>query len=222
MSEQTVLRLPNPTRSIESIQFNQPLTIPYSGGVDSSRDPCRLGRRRAHRSEHLHARRRRRLRQRRRRRLPRDAAVGDRAAAGRERRGVQRRHDERQRDLRPRQRRAVRRRHQARHQPLPRIRLLLPSGRRVQRQYLDPQSSRVRSSRSSRTTVAGFSLGGPIQSNKTFFFTNYEARRFPRTTRRQPDGADRLAEGRASCCSATPPATSTATTCGRWIRAGSG
>ena len=37
MSEQTVLRLPNPTRSIESIQFNQPLAIPYAAGVDSSR-----------------------------------------------------------------------------------------------------------------------------------------------------------------------------------------
>jgi hypothetical protein len=38
MSEQTVLRLPNPTRSIESIQFNQPLAVPYAGGVDSSRN----------------------------------------------------------------------------------------------------------------------------------------------------------------------------------------
>jgi hypothetical protein len=28
----------------------------------------------------------------------------------------------------------------------------------------------------------GFSLGGPIQANRMFFFTNYEARRFPRTT----------------------------------------
>ncbi len=37
MNELTVQRLPNPTRSIESIQFNQPLAIPYSGGVDSSR-----------------------------------------------------------------------------------------------------------------------------------------------------------------------------------------
>ena len=38
MSELTVLRLPNPTRSIESIQFNQPLAVPYAGGVDSSRN----------------------------------------------------------------------------------------------------------------------------------------------------------------------------------------
>jgi carboxypeptidase family protein len=37
LSEQTVLRLPNPTRSIESLQFNQPLAVPYVGGADSNR-----------------------------------------------------------------------------------------------------------------------------------------------------------------------------------------
>ncbi|MEX2663562.1 MAG: carboxypeptidase-like regulatory domain-containing protein, partial [Vicinamibacterales bacterium] len=36
MSQQTVLRLPNPTRSLEAIQFNQPLAVPYMGG-DSNR-----------------------------------------------------------------------------------------------------------------------------------------------------------------------------------------
>ncbi|HSC28771.1 MAG TPA: carboxypeptidase-like regulatory domain-containing protein [Vicinamibacterales bacterium] len=36
LGEDTVLRLPNPTRSIESIQFNQPLAIPYVG-ADSNR-----------------------------------------------------------------------------------------------------------------------------------------------------------------------------------------
>jgi hypothetical protein len=38
MSEQTVTRLPNLTRSIESIQFNQPLAVPYAAGVDSNRN----------------------------------------------------------------------------------------------------------------------------------------------------------------------------------------
>jgi len=36
LNEETVLRLPNPTRSIEAIQFNQPLAVPYMGG-DSNR-----------------------------------------------------------------------------------------------------------------------------------------------------------------------------------------
>lgn len=33
-----------------------------------------------------------------------------------------------------------------------------------------------------RDDRAGFSFGGPIVGNRTFFFTNYEAQRFPRTT----------------------------------------
>ncbi|MBA2303660.1 MAG: carboxypeptidase regulatory-like domain-containing protein [Acidobacteria bacterium] len=36
MSERTVLRLPNLSRSLEAIQFNQPLAVPYMGG-DSNR-----------------------------------------------------------------------------------------------------------------------------------------------------------------------------------------
>ncbi len=36
MTAQTVLRLPNPTRSLEAIQFNQPLAVPYMG-ADSNR-----------------------------------------------------------------------------------------------------------------------------------------------------------------------------------------
>lgn len=36
MNERTVLRLPNPNRSLEGIQFNQPLAVPYMGG-DSNR-----------------------------------------------------------------------------------------------------------------------------------------------------------------------------------------
>jgi hypothetical protein len=37
MSAETVARLPNLTRSIESLQFNQPLAVPYVGGADSNR-----------------------------------------------------------------------------------------------------------------------------------------------------------------------------------------
>jgi hypothetical protein len=37
MSSDTVAKLPNLTRSIESIQFNQPLAVPYVGGADSNR-----------------------------------------------------------------------------------------------------------------------------------------------------------------------------------------
>jgi hypothetical protein len=37
LSADTVLKLPNLTRSIESIQFNQPLAIPYLAGADSNR-----------------------------------------------------------------------------------------------------------------------------------------------------------------------------------------
>ncbi len=37
LNEQTVQRLPNPTRSLESIQFNQPLAVPYTAGADSNR-----------------------------------------------------------------------------------------------------------------------------------------------------------------------------------------
>ena len=36
LSAETVLRLPNPTRSLEAIQFNQPLAVPYMG-ADSNR-----------------------------------------------------------------------------------------------------------------------------------------------------------------------------------------
>ena len=36
LTAQTVLRLPNPTRDLTSIQFNQPLAIPYQG-ADASR-----------------------------------------------------------------------------------------------------------------------------------------------------------------------------------------
>lgn len=36
LSSETVLRLPNPTRSLEAIQFNQPLAVPYMG-ADSNR-----------------------------------------------------------------------------------------------------------------------------------------------------------------------------------------
>jgi hypothetical protein len=38
LNEQTVQRLPNPTRSLESIQFNQPLAVPYTAGADSNRN----------------------------------------------------------------------------------------------------------------------------------------------------------------------------------------
>ena len=37
LNEETVQRLPNPTRSLESIQFNQPLAVPYTAGADSNR-----------------------------------------------------------------------------------------------------------------------------------------------------------------------------------------
>lgn len=37
LSEETVQRLPNPTRSLEAIQFNQPLAVPYTAGADSNR-----------------------------------------------------------------------------------------------------------------------------------------------------------------------------------------
>jgi len=37
LTEQSVLKLPNPTRSLESLQFNQPLAVPYVGGADSNR-----------------------------------------------------------------------------------------------------------------------------------------------------------------------------------------
>src|SRR5262249_54110032 len=37
LAAESVLKLPNPTRSIESLQFNQPLTVPYVAGADSNR-----------------------------------------------------------------------------------------------------------------------------------------------------------------------------------------
>jgi hypothetical protein len=38
LSEETVQRLPNPARSLEAIQFNQPLAVPYTAGADSNRN----------------------------------------------------------------------------------------------------------------------------------------------------------------------------------------
>ena len=50
---------------------------------------------------------------------------------------------------------------------------------------------------------AGFSFGGPLVRDKTFFFTNYEARRFPRSTRRFNASSQPRVCGPASCSSAT-------------------
>lgn len=38
LNQQTVQRLPNATRALESIQFNQPLAVPYTAGADSNRN----------------------------------------------------------------------------------------------------------------------------------------------------------------------------------------
>ena len=79
-----------------------------------------------------------------------------------------------------------------------RRRLLVSPERRPQRQHMDEQPHRRKESLTSRTTASGFSLGGPIFRDKTFFFGNYEARRFQRQSAFTRTRADSVAAQRHS------------------------
>ena len=142
----------------------------------------RVGRRRAHRPEHLHARRRRRLRQRRRRQLPRGAALG-RSCRCRPR--ASRSSARPAPTPTPRSAAAAARSSSSSPSAAPTGSVDRPTGiARTTRSTRTAGTARGSASRSrrSRTTARASRSAGRSCANKTFFFTNYEARRFPRTT----------------------------------------
>ena len=181
MSEQTVLRLPNPTRSIESIQFNQPLTIPYSGGVDSSRSRAGsvAGARTDQNTYTLDGA------------DVSDNVVGDgfletlpSAIVPLPAESVE-------------EFSAATTNANATFGRGSGAQFVVVTKRGTNRfrgsGYFYRQDDAFNANTWNRNRLSqakpelednrgGFSLGGPIQSNKMFFFTNYEARRFPRTT----------------------------------------
>jgi hypothetical protein len=181
MSELTVLRLPNPTRSIESIQFNQPLTIPYSGGVDSSRGRAGsvAGARTDQNTYTLDGA------------DVSDNVVGDgfletlpSAIVPLPAESVE-------------EFSAATTNANATFGRGSGAQFVVVTKRGTNRfrgsGYFYRQDDAFNANTWNRNRLGqakpelednrgGFSLGGPIQSNKTFFFTNYEARRFPRTT----------------------------------------
>ena len=181
MSEQTVLRLPNPTRSIESIQFNQPLAIPYSGGVDSSRGRAGsvAGARTDQNTYTLDGA------------DVSDNVVGDgfletlpSAIVPLPAESVE-------------EFSAATTNANATFGRGSGAQFVVVTKRGTNRfrgsGYFYRQDDEFNANTWNRNRLSqakpelednrgGFSLGGPIQSNKMFFFTNYEARRFPRTT----------------------------------------
>ena len=181
MSEQTVLRLPNPTRSIESIQFNQPLTVPYSGGVDSSRNRAGsvAGARTDQNTYTLDGA------------DVSDNVVGDgfletlpSAIVPLPAESVE-------------EFSAATTNANATFGRGSGAQFVVVTKRGTNRfrgsGYFYRQDDEFNANTWNRNRLSqakpelednrgGFSLGGPIQSNKMFFFTNYEARRFPRTT----------------------------------------
>ncbi len=181
MSELTVLRLPNPTRSIESIQFNQPLTVPYSGGVDSSRNRAGsvAGARTDQNTYTLDGA------------DVSDNVVGDgfletlpSAIVPLPAESVE-------------EFSAATTNANATFGRGSGAQFVVVTKRGTNRfrgsGYFYRQDDEFNANTWNRNRLSqakpelednrgGFSLGGPIQSNKMFFFTNYEARRFPRTT----------------------------------------